>query len=164
MITEDDLILRQQVVELYLKGVSISDIVQIINTKTTICIWRRSTLVTHGKSLVKYLFMSILVQLLLQYSNIKCVLIVKFVGGRNILIMDIVELRRDLHNMIDKISDSNVLNAVKTLLSGKTATQSDWWDTISDEEKAEIEQGLAEADRGEVIPHEEVMKKYEKWL
>lgn len=78
------------------------------------------------------------------------------------LIMDIVELRTDLHNMIDKISDSNVLNAVKTLLSGKAET--DWWDTISDEEKAEIEQGLAEADRGEVIPHEEVMKKYEKWL
>ncbi len=80
------------------------------------------------------------------------------------LIMDIVDLRTDLHNMIDKISDSNVLNAVKTLLSGKAATQTDWWDTISDEEKAEIEQGLAEADRGEVIPHEEVMKKYEKWL
>jgi predicted transcriptional regulator len=80
------------------------------------------------------------------------------------LIMDIVELRTDLHNMIDKISDSNVLNAVKTLLSGKATTQIDWWDTISDEEKAEIEQGLAEADRGEVIPHEEVMKKYEKWL
>jgi len=78
--------------------------------------------------------------------------------------MDIVDLRTDLHNMIDKISDSNVLNAVKTLLSGKAATQTDWWDTISDEEKAEIEQGLAEADRGEVIPHEEVMKKYEKWL
>jgi predicted transcriptional regulator len=78
--------------------------------------------------------------------------------------MDIVELRTDLHNMIDKISDSNVLNAVKTLLSGNAATQTDWWDTISDEEKAEIEQGLAEADRGDVIPHEEVMKKYEKWL
>ncbi len=78
--------------------------------------------------------------------------------------MDIVELRTDLHNMIDKISDSNVLNAVKTLLSGKAAAQTDWWDTISNEEKAEIEQGLAEADRGEVIPHEEVMKKYEKWL
>jgi predicted transcriptional regulator len=78
--------------------------------------------------------------------------------------MDIVELRTDLHNMIDKISDSNVLNAVKTLLSGNAATQTDWWDTLSDEEKAEIEQGLAEADRGDVIPHEEVMKKYEKWL
>jgi hypothetical protein len=33
--------------------------------------------------------------------------------------MSVTELRADLHNMIDKISDSNVLNAVKTLLSGK---------------------------------------------
>ena len=79
-------------------------------------------------------------------------------------IMDVIELRADLHNMIDKITDSNVLNAVKTLLAGKTAKQVDWWDTISEEERAEIEQGLAEADRGETIPHEQVMAKYKKWL
>ena len=78
--------------------------------------------------------------------------------------MDVIELRTDLHNMIDKINDSNVLNAVKTLLAGKATKQPDWWDTISDEEREEIEQGLAEADRGEVIPHEEVMAKYKKWL
>ena len=29
--------------------------------------------------------------------------------------MDVIELRADLHNMIDKISDSNILYAVKTL-------------------------------------------------
>lgn len=78
--------------------------------------------------------------------------------------MDVKELRADLHNMIDRISDRNILNAVKTLLSGKTETKTDWWDTISEEERAEIEQGLAEADRGEVTPHEEVMEKYKKWL
>ena len=78
--------------------------------------------------------------------------------------MDVIELRADLHNMIDKITDSNVLNAVKTLLKGKTNRQVDWWDTISEEERAEIEQGIAEADRGELIPHEEVMAKYKKWL
>jgi predicted transcriptional regulator len=94
----------------------------------------------------------------------KIVIIIKFVGDKKMLIMDVIELRTDLHNMIDKISDSNILNAVKTLLSGKAAKQADWWDTISEEERAEIEQGLAEADRGELIPHEEVMAKYKKWL
>jgi len=64
--------------------------------------------------------------------------------------------------MIDNITDSNILNAVKTLLAGKTATQTDWWNVISDEERAEIEQGLSEAERGEVITHEEVMAKYKK--
>ena len=78
--------------------------------------------------------------------------------------MDVIELRADLHNMIDKISDNNVLLAVKTLLSGKTVKKTDWWDTISKDERAEIEQGLTEADRGEVIPQEEVLEKYKKWL
>jgi len=79
-------------------------------------------------------------------------------------IMDVKELRADLHNMIDKICDRDVLNAVKTLLMRKVETKADWWDTISEEERAEIEQGIAEADRGEVTPHEEVMEKYKKWL
>ena len=76
--------------------------------------------------------------------------------------MNVTGLRSDLHNMIDNITDSNILNAVKTLLAGKTATQTDWWNVISDEERAEIEQGLSEAERGEVITHEEVISKYKK--
>ena len=90
--------------------------------------------------------------------------IITFVKNLNIKSMDVIGLRTDLHNMIDKISDSNILNAVKTLLSSKSVSQADWWDTLSKEERVEIEQGLAEADRGEVIPHEEVMEKYKKWL
>ena len=78
--------------------------------------------------------------------------------------MDVTELRADLHNMIDKISDKNILKALRTLLYEKAASKADWWDTISQEEQEEIEQGLSEADRGEVISHEEVMKRYKKWL
>jgi len=77
--------------------------------------------------------------------------------------MDVIELRADLHNMIDKITDSNILNAVKTLLSSKSLSKDDWWDMISDDERAEIEQGIEEDDKGEVTPHEEVMAKYKKW-
>ncbi|MGM0498276.1 MAG: hypothetical protein ACQESJ_10185 [Bacteroidota bacterium] len=78
--------------------------------------------------------------------------------------MDVTELRADLHNMIDKISDKNILKAVRTLLYDKAASKADWWDTISQEEQEDIEQGLSEADRGEVTSHEEVMKRYKKWL
>jgi len=78
--------------------------------------------------------------------------------------MDVIKLRTDLHTMIDHITDSEVLNAIKTLLSGKTAKQADWWDTITEEERIEIIKGLEEADKGEVIPHEKVMEKYKKWL
>ena len=36
--------------------------------------------------------------------------------------------------------------------------KTDWWDEISEDERQSIEKGLAEADRGELIPHEQVMK------
>lgn len=78
--------------------------------------------------------------------------------------MDVKELRADLHNLIDKISDRDVLNAVKVLLSGKGDTNVDWWDSASEEERAEIEQGLAEDDKGEVTSHEKIREKYKKWL
>jgi predicted transcriptional regulator len=41
--------------------------------------------------------------------------------------------------------------------------QIDWWDEIDAEERAEIEEGLAQAERGEVISHKEVMSRYDKW-
>ena len=78
--------------------------------------------------------------------------------------MNVKELRADLHNLIDKISDRDVLNAVKVLLSGKADTNVDWWDSISEEERAEIEQGLAEDDKDEVTSHEKIREKYKKWL
>jgi predicted transcriptional regulator len=42
--------------------------------------------------------------------------------------------------------------------------QQDWWLTISDDERAEIEEGIRQADNGEVKSTEEVFEKYQKWL
>jgi predicted transcriptional regulator len=40
----------------------------------------------------------------------------------------------------------------------KNEKESDWWNEISDSERQSIEKGLAEADEGKLIPHEQVMK------
>jgi len=40
----------------------------------------------------------------------------------------------------------------------KNEKESDWWDEISDAERQSIEKGLAEADKGKLIPHAEVMR------
>jgi len=34
---------------------------------------------------------------------------------------------------------------------------------LSKEEKAEIEEGIAQADEGEAMPHKEAMAKYKTW-
>jgi len=42
--------------------------------------------------------------------------------------------------------------------------QHDWWNEISEEQKKAIDKTLAEMKAGKLTPHDEVMKKYKKWL
>ena len=70
--------------------------------------------------------------------------------------MNIQAQKIELVKMILEIEDKTILKNVAELVK---ASQTDWWDKISDAEKASIEEGLAQADRGEMIPHEKVMKK-----
>ena len=53
---------------------------------------------------------------------------------------------------------------IDEMLRLKNSQAKDWWDEISEEEKAAIEAGLADIEAGRVIPHEKVRKVYEKWL
>jgi len=71
-------------------------------------------------------------------------------------------MKDQLHEMIDRIDDPEVLYAIRDILNQPLAP--DFWDELPQEVKKSIEIGLKQADNGEVIPHEEVMKKYEKWL
>lgn len=74
--------------------------------------------------------------------------------------MDIQAEKLDLIKWLTDISEPSL---IKRLIDLKKEQEIDWWDTISPEEKVEIEEGLAQADRNELIPHEEVMAKYDKW-
>ena len=71
--------------------------------------------------------------------------------------MSTTELKYNLVKLIESINDNRTLQALYTLLSKKVATEIDFWDQLSDEEKKGIEEGLAQIERGETIPHEEVM-------
>jgi len=53
-----------------------------------------------------------------------------------------------------------VLSVVKTF----AAEQQDWWDEIGLEQQQAIDKALAEVSAGKLTPHDEVMKKYKKWL
>ena len=65
---------------------------------------------------------------------------------------------------VSKVKDPEFLNALKSMLHYRNRqVNQDWWDTISDGEKREIEEGLDQLDRGEFLSHEEVMKDARKW-
>ena len=75
--------------------------------------------------------------------------------------MDIKEEKLELIQWLAGVKDIGI---IKEFINLKKTKEVDWWDTISAEERAEISEGIAQADKGEVIPHEEVMEKYKKWL
>jgi predicted transcriptional regulator len=71
--------------------------------------------------------------------------------------MDTIEIKTDLHSMIDQINDVRLLQAIRVLLlckSGKT----DWFDDLSKEEKELLEQGIKESDNGKVFSQNEILK------
>ena len=72
--------------------------------------------------------------------------------------MSTAEVKLQLFRLIDKTNDTSVLNKIYTFLSKATSkNDADWWDSISQEEKASIEEGIAQADRGEVVPLSKVI-------
>lgn len=79
--------------------------------------------------------------------------------------MNPIEIKTNLHQLIDKIQDVNILMAVRVILSGQIHEKdADFWDVLSEEQKTSIEKGIEQANRGELKSHGEVMQRYKKWL
>lgn len=74
--------------------------------------------------------------------------------------MNIETRKVSIISWITRLNDEGILSKIESLQNNEP----DWWDLISDEEKSEIEQGLAEIERSETKTHDEVMSKYKKWL
>lgn len=72
--------------------------------------------------------------------------------------MSTAELKYTLFKVIDAINDNKTLKDIYSFVSQKTG--SDFWDSLTDEQKKEIEAALKELDAGQGIPHEKVMAKY----
>jgi predicted transcriptional regulator len=62
--------------------------------------------------------------------------------------------------LLNEKQKQTVLTVVKTFMDEK----SDWWDAVSQEQQKAIDKSLAEMKAGKLTPHNEVMKKYSKWL
>ena len=62
-------------------------------------------------------------------------------------------------NWVSQLYDENMISRLEEFQA-----QKDWWLTLSDEERTEIEEGILQAERGEVKSNEEVFERYQKWL
>jgi hypothetical protein len=70
--------------------------------------------------------------------------------------MDLQAKKLEIVQLIINTEKPALLKIVEDIL--KKGQRDDWWDEIGEYEKQAIEKGLAEANRGELISHENVMK------
>jgi predicted transcriptional regulator len=53
---------------------------------------------------------------------------------------------------------------ILSVVKGFAQEEENWWNEVEDAAKESIERGLKQAGQGKVTPHNEVMKRYKKWL
>jgi len=82
--------------------------------------------------------------------------------------MSNLELKGGILEMIATIDDKETLSELKKIISefvGNHLKDSDYWDELSDAERLELNKAIEESeDESNHVAHNEVMKKYKKWL
>ena len=73
--------------------------------------------------------------------------------------MSTAELKLHLHQLIDGITDSSVLQAVHTLLS-KASEDDDWWDELPENAKNELQVAIDQLDEGKTFSHDQIKAKH----
>lgn len=71
--------------------------------------------------------------------------------------------KQQLKKWIDQIEDQAILEGLQAFKKS-TEKSGDWWNEISDAEKAGIKRGLEDIKAGRVISNEEFWKKHEHRL
>jgi len=76
--------------------------------------------------------------------------------------MDIQAEKIKLVQYLLNINSEKAISRIKDFIVDQK--QDDFWDELPQEVKMEVEEAISQLKNGEGIPHDKVMKKYEKWL
>ena len=74
--------------------------------------------------------------------------------------MDLQAEKLSILQTILNSDDAGLIMDVKAFLGGR---KKDWFDELNTEQQKDIFEGLVQADSGEVVPHNEVVKLFGKW-
>ena len=76
--------------------------------------------------------------------------------------LNVEKEKLEIIKWVTGLKDNTAIERLKMLR--EKPKMSDWWDEITDEERAAIDKGLEDIKAGRVKPHREAKKLYEKWL
>lgn len=74
--------------------------------------------------------------------------------------MNIEATKLELMHLLLQTQKESLLVKLKKVFEEE---QVDWWSEMTKEEQSEIKTGLNEADNGDYIPNETIMKRFDEW-
>ena len=77
--------------------------------------------------------------------------------------MNLSAEKLDIIQRICEIQDNDLIDLIKNIINVPNVSKSDWWSSITQEEMASINRGLDDL-QGKVQSHDQIRRKYEKWL
>lgn len=78
--------------------------------------------------------------------------------------MNTAELKNHLHKLIVETDDLDILTKIQTYFKSLKTKNTDWWDELSDTVKKEIEEGIQQADKGDLIEHKDARKRIDNFF
>lgn len=92
----------------------------------------------------------------------------ELVIDNKVLKMSNLELKGGILEMIARIDDQESLRELAKIITeflGNHEQDNDYWEELSEAEKRELDSAILESeDESNLVDHEDVMKKYERWL
>jgi hypothetical protein len=71
------------------------------------------------------------------------------------------KMRTEVKKYIDT-ADEKVVKMIHAML--EVDADAEWWDTMPDNIRSEVEESLKQADNGETMTNEQVKQKYPQWF
>ena len=75
--------------------------------------------------------------------------------------MQISDIKLELFRYIDNLEENKLLQIYKSIISNTPEQEIDFWDTLNEWQKQDIEMGLKDLEEGKKIDFDEAMLKYE---
>ncbi len=75
--------------------------------------------------------------------------------------LNILNKKLELIQWLSTVEDSTILEKIMDL---RKRENKDWWNSISENQRDSIEQGLKDAESGKLNPHSSARNLYGKWL
>ena len=80
--------------------------------------------------------------------------------------MNTVELKKDLHKLIEETDNNQLLQNFYNLMKAKISSkEGELWSSLTEKEQSELLEAFEESENPDnLIENKDVMRKYSKWL